>query len=135
MRPSLFEKIITREIPAEIVYEDEVVIAFMDIKPLHPGHILVVPKDYEDYIFELSDEKYTELLLKAKKLSAPLKRASGAKRIGMVVEGFGVNHVHVHLIPINNINDLDPNLAKLTEAEELKNMAQKIREEIIKSNL
>jgi len=131
---SIFTKIINREIPAYIVWEDETAIAFLDIKPNNPGHILLVPKKETAYLFDMSDDDYQNILLKAKRLADPLKRATGAKRIGLVVEGFGVDHVHIHLIPINKINELDPNRAIEMDQEELQKIADTIKQEIDKEN-
>jgi len=117
--PSIFTKIINREIPAHIVWENNNYIAFLNIRPLNPGHLLVVPKKETGYIFDLSDDEYKELFMMAKFLAEPLKKATGAKRIGLSVEGFGVDHVHVHLIPINEINEMDPNREKGTSEKEL----------------
>jgi len=124
--PSIFTRIINREIPAHIVWENEKYIAILDIKPLNPGHTLLIPKDEANYIFDMSDEAYADLFLTAKKLSSPIKKATQAQRIGLIVEGFGVDHVHIHLIPINGPHELDPNRAKDASTEELQTMKDKI---------
>ncbi len=125
--PSIFTKIINREIPAHIVWENEKFIATMDIRPVNPGHMLVIPKQEIGYIFDMNDSDYSDLMLTAKKLAGPLKMATNAKRVGLVVEGFGVDHVHIHLIPINEANQLDPHRAKEVADEELAIMAEKIK--------
>lgn len=100
MSKSIFEKIANREIPGYIVWEDKEFIAFLDINPLAYGHTLVVPKTNPgDYIFELSDDGYTKLLLVAKKVARLLKNKLRCGRVVMIVEGFEVPHVHVKLIP------------------------------------
>ncbi len=119
----IFCKIINDEIPAHKVWEDDKHLAFLDANPLNPGHTLVIPKKHEEYVFDLSDEDYSELFLKAKRLAVPLKKATGAKKIGLVVEGFGVPHAHVHLIPIFEAGELDPSRAKRADSNELKIMA------------
>jgi histidine triad (HIT) family protein len=124
---TIFEKIIAREIPAYIVWEDKKYIAFLDIKPVNPGHTLLVPKKPIDNFLDMDDSEYTELFLAAKKFAAYLQKATSAKRIGIVVEGFGVPHVHIHLIPINAINELDHSRAHNASQIELEEMSQKIK--------
>ena len=101
---SIFTKIINREIPSNIFYEDEKFIAILDINPVRDGHILVIPKKETESIFELDDHEYSELMLTTKKialmLEEKLKDKINLTRIGMAVEGIDVPHVHVHLIPI-----------------------------------
>lgn len=101
---SIFTKIINREIPADIFYEDDKYIAILDINPIRDGHILVIPKKEVDYIFDLSEVEYLDLMrisrIVADKLSEKLKLKTDLKRIAMVVEGLQVPHVHVHLIPL-----------------------------------
>jgi histidine triad (HIT) family protein len=96
---SIFTKIINREIPAAIVYEDEKFIAFMDAFPQMEGHMLVCPKQEVDYIFDLDTETYTQLFAVVKQLAPALKTATNASRICLMVEGYGVPHVHVHMLP------------------------------------
>lgn len=127
---SIFTKIINRELPAHIVWENDNYIAFLSIRPVNPGHLLVVPKKETGYIFDLPDEEYKEILMTAKFLAHPLQQATGAKRIGLSAEGFGVDHIHVHLIPINNINEMDPNREKDASNEELQAMAEKVKQAI-----
>lgn len=128
---SIFTKIINREIPAYIVWENENFIAFLDINPNNPGHTLLVPKQETPYIFEMTDDTYIELFKNAKLLAGILKKATNAQRIGVVVEGLGVpDHAHLHLIPINNVGELDSLHKASMSPEELELMAQKIREAI-----
>lgn len=107
---SVFTKIINRELPARILYEDD---AFISIIPKHhfvnPGHILVIPKIEIDKVFDLPEEIYKKLCALCHKLSRPLEKITNAKRIGIAVEGFSVAHVHVHLCPLFNLAELDPN--------------------------
>ncbi len=102
--PSIFTKIINREIPAHIFYEDEKYIAILDINPIRDGHILVIPKKETDYIFDLSDDKYTELMQVSKKVAHILENKLKGKlhfnRIAIIVEGLQVPHVHIHLVPL-----------------------------------
>ncbi len=100
---------------------------FLDINPINLGHSLVVPKNHSEYLFEMEDGQYQELMSAVKQVSAPLREAMQTKRIGLVVEGFLVPHVHVHLIPINQAGELDPKRAKKADNDELKALADKIR--------
>lgn len=104
---SIFTKIIQRQIPAYIVAEDEAHIAFLDVRPVKKGHTLVVPKQEIDYIFEMSDEAISHLNIFAKKVALGLKQAVPCKRIGTAVVGLEVPHVHIHLIPMDSIADID----------------------------
>ena len=102
---SIFTKIINHEIPAEIIFENENYIAILDINPVRPGHTLVIPKKEIDYIFDLNDSEYLELMLITKQVAKILENKyqninKGIKRIGIFVDGIMVPHVHVHLIPI-----------------------------------
>lgn len=106
MTDSIFTKIIKGEIPSHKIYEDDHVIAFLDLHPMNPGHTLVVPKTQVDHIWDLADAEYEYLWQVTKKLGSHIKDAVGSPRVGIVVEGFGVPHVHVHLIPIYKGEDL-----------------------------
>ncbi len=106
MEDSLFTKIIKGEIPCHKIYEDERVIAFLDVHPLHDGHTLVVPKVQVDHIWDMSQEDYDYLWRIVKMLGSHIREKLKTPRVGVVVEGFGVPHVHVHLIPIESGDDL-----------------------------
>ena len=106
---TLFTKIIKGDIPSYKVAEDEHCYAFLDINPLVKGHTLVIPKLPEpeaDYIFDLDDELLAELMLFAKKVATGIKKATGCKRVGVAVLGMEVNHVHIHLVPLNSEKDM-----------------------------
>lgn len=128
---SIFTKIINREIPGQIVAEDERFIAFLDISPLVNGHVLVVPKRETDYIFDMPDGELSGLHLFAKKVAAGVKAAVPCKRVGVAVIGLEVPHVHIHLVPLNSINDINFSRPKLSpDKSELEETAAKIREKI-----
>lgn len=125
---SIFTRIINREIPGQIVAEDERFIAFLDITPLVAGHTLVVPKKELDYIFDLDDDTLAGLTLFAKKVAHAVKKAIPCKRIGIAVIGLEVPHVHIHLVPMNSMGDINFTKAKLNPSkEELAEVAEKIR--------
>jgi histidine triad (HIT) family protein len=125
---SIFTRIINREIPAYIIAEDDRFISFLDINPLVVGHALVVPKKEVDFIFDLDDDTLADLNLFAKKVALAIRKAIPCKRVGVAVIGLEVPHTHIHLVPMNSMNDLNFTRAKLTPSkEELAEAAEKIR--------
>ena len=104
---SIFTKIIKGEIPCYKVDETEDCLAFLDINPNSYGHTLCILKKEIDYIFDLSDEEYLSLMKFSKRVALAIKKSVDCKRVAMSVVGLEVPHVHVHLIPINNMNDLN----------------------------
>lgn len=104
--PSIFTRIINGEIHAHKVYEDDRVIAFLDAHPVFEGHTLVIPKVQVDSLWDLSDEDYEYLWKVAKKIAKHIKEVYDCPRVGSVVEGFGVPHAHIHLVPIYQGDDL-----------------------------
>src|SRR6478609_3772212 len=126
--PSIFTKIINREIPGHIVAENDHFIAFLDVMPLVKGHTLVVPKKEIDYIFDLEDETLSDMMVFAKKVAKVLKKAVPCKRIGVAVIGLEVPHAHVHLVPMNSMSDINFTQPKLTPSkEELSKTAEEIK--------
>src|SRR5690554_6072915 len=115
---SIFTKIINREIPGYIVAEDNDFIAFLDIMPLVRGHVLVVPKVEVDYLFDLEDDLYARLHLFAKKVAIAQKQVIPCIRIGVAVIGLEVPHVHIHLVPMDTMDDLNFTRPKLKLSEE-----------------
>lgn len=125
---SIFTRIINREIPGHIVAENEKFIAFLDVMPLVNGHVLVVPKQETDYIFDLDDDALAGLHVFAKKVAVAQKKAIPCKRIGIAVIGLEVPHTHVHLVPMNSVGDINFTQPKLKPSqEELASVAEKIR--------
>jgi len=104
---SIFTKIIRGEIPCYKVDESEDCLAFLDINPNSYGHTLCILKKEIDYIFDLSDEEYLSLMNFSKRVALAIKKSVDCKRVAMSVVGLEVPHVHVHLIPINNMSDLN----------------------------
>ncbi|NYZ74275.1 HIT family protein [Candidatus Micrarchaeota archaeon] len=130
MDDCIFCKIGAGKIPSAKVYEDERFLAFLDINPVSPGHTLLIPKKHVDNLFDIEEPLYSEMFQTAKKLSKSLTKAMGAKRVGVMVEGFLVHHAHVHLIPMNHGSDLNPANARKAEPAELTAIAEKIRKQI-----
>lgn len=128
---SIFTRIINREIPGHILAEDDTYIAFLDVMPLVHGHVLVVPKQEVDYIFDLDDKTLSGLYIFAKKVAKAIKKAVPCKRVGIAVIGLEVPHTHVHLVPMNSVGDINFTQPKLKPSqEELSAVAEKIRKEL-----
>ncbi|MFY0624964.1 MAG: HIT family protein [Reichenbachiella sp.] len=128
---SIFTRIINRDIPAHIVAENEDYLAFLDINPLAKGHCLAIPKKEVDYIFDLDDETFTGLHLFAKEVAKGIEKVIPCQRIGITVIGTEVPHAHVHLIPINSLDDMNFSQPKLClEPVEIAKIAKSIREAI-----
>lgn len=103
---SIFTKIVNGDIPCYKIAETSDFLAFLDVNPNAKGHTLCIPKQEIDKLFDLSDEKYIELMLFAKKVAAALEKALPCKRVGVAVVGLEVPHAHVHLIPINEMDEM-----------------------------
>jgi histidine triad (HIT) family protein len=126
---TIFSKIVAGEIPAYKVAETIDYLAFLDINPLAEGHVLVIPKQEVDYLFDLDDELYTGLQIFAKIIATAIKKAIPCKRVGVAVIGLEVPHAHIHLIPLNRMSDINFERPKLNPtAEQLEATAHKIRE-------
>ena len=134
---TIFTRIIKGEIPSYKVAENDKCYAFLDINPLVKGHTLVIPKLPEpeaDYIFDLSDEQLQNLMLFAKQVAKGIKAATGCKRVGVAVLGMEVNHVHIHLVPMNSEKDMLWTNPKLSlPAEEMAFIANSIAEAVEKA--
>ena len=125
---SIFTKIINGEIPCHLIGEDEDNFAFLDIFPLRPGHILVVPKQEVDYIFDLPEKQLASLHLFSRKIALAQIKAFPCKRIGTAVIGLEVPHAHIHLVPMNQTSDLDFTQPKLSISQsDLEEHAKAIR--------
>lgn len=117
---TIFTKIINGEIPSYKIYEDDFAYAFLDINPINRGHTLVVSKIEKDYLFDLDEENYKNLMISAQKVAKIIKEKLGCKRVCVLVEGYEIPHVHIKLIPTNNSEDLDLSKAYKATDEELK---------------
>lgn len=115
---TIFSKIINGIIPCFKIAENDNFIAFLDVNPLVIGHTLVVPKKEIDYIFDVDDSLLQEMIVFSKQVAEKLKDNIDCKRIGLSVIGLEVPHAHIHLIPINNVDDLNFSRPKLKVTEE-----------------
>ena len=115
---SIFSRIVNGEIPCYKIAEDDMFLAFLDVNPLVEGHTLVIPKQEVDYIFDIEDDLLGEMMVFAKKVSAKMKKNIQCNRIGVTVIGLEVPHAHIHLIPINNVDDMNFSLPKLNLSSE-----------------
>lgn len=123
---SLFTKIVKGEVPAYKVAEDSQFLAFLDINPNARGHVLCIPKKEVDKIFDLEEEVYQELMRFSRKVAIALEKTIECKRVGMAVVGLEVPHVHVHLIPLNSMSDMDFSKSIKMEDEDFKKLASSI---------
>ena len=119
MEPSIFTKIINKEIPAYVIEETDEFIAFLDVFPLAKGHTLVIPKKQVDYIFDLDVDTYTRLWTFAQQVAKRIEKAIPCKRIGIAIIGLEVPHAHIHLLPLQSVEDINFSKPKLqlTKAE------------------
>ena len=128
---SVFSKIVNGIIPAYTVAEDEHYLAFLDIFPLAKGHVLVIPKKEIDYIFDISSGEYLGLWKFAQKVAKGMRKVIKCKRIGVAVIGLEVPHTHIHLVPLNNVSDINFERAKLKFSEvEMKSVSDLIKSAI-----
>lgn len=127
MQDSIFTKIIKGEIPSHKVYEDDNVYAFLDIHPLVDGHTLVVPKKQVEFVWDLDDDSYIQVMLAAKKIAKHMRQVLNVPYVGVQVVGVDVPHAHVHLVPFTNASEYhgmsdmttDPNHEKLAKIAEI----------------
>lgn len=124
---SIFSRIADGEIPCYKVAEDERFLAFLDINPLAAGHVLVIPKEEIDYIFDIPDDLYKDYFHFAKSVALAIENIIPCQRIGIAVVGLEVPHAHIHLIPLQTIYDIDFKKPKLKlSGEEFQHIAEKI---------
>ena len=129
---TIFSKIIKGDIPSYKIAEDDRYFAFLDINPLRAGHTLVVPRQETDYVFDLDDEQLAGLIVFSKKVAAAIKNAIPCNRIGIAILGLEIPHAHVHLVPMDSMEDVNFRNPKLKfTPEEFKEIAEKIRRKIL----
>lgn len=115
---TLFSRIIKGEIPSYLIHQDERYYAFLDIHPLVKGHTLVIPKVETDYLFDLEDDLLGDMMVFAKKVALAIDKTMDCKRVGVAVLGLEVPHAHIHLIPINDLHDIEFSRPKLSFSDE-----------------
>jgi len=124
---TIFSKIVKGEIPSYKICEDENFYAFLDINPLKEGHTLVIPKEETDYLFDLKDDLLGEMMVFAKKVARAIDQTIDCKRVGVAVLGLEVPHAHIHLVPLNDLHDIEFSKPKMNFTEtELRATAAKI---------
>ena len=129
---TIFSKIISGEIPAYKVAENDNFLAFLDIFPLSKGHTLVIPKNETDYIFDMESEEYANLWKFAQKVAIAQKKVIDCERIGVAVIGLEVAHAHIHLVPINGVEDINFSREKSSfTKEEFEEVAQLISTSVL----
>lgn len=132
--PSLFTKIIQGEIPSARLYEDDHFFSFLDIRPIHRGHALLIPKQEIDYIFDLPDDLLQQMLSTARPIARAIEAHVPCKKVGLIVAGLEVPHCHLHLVPINAVSDLDFSKAQAADPDDLQALAAKIRDTLSQHN-
>ncbi len=125
--PSIFTRIIQGQIPCEKIFENDRWIAFLDIRPVVTGHALLVPKLEVDYLFDLPDDLLSEMLLTVRPVAAAIQKVVPCARIGLMVVGVDVPHVHLHLMPINGGGEMDFKNAHPAEPAALRDLGARIR--------
>lgn len=129
---TIFSKIISGEIPAYKVAESNDYLAFLDISPLTPGHVLVIPKRETDYIFDINDDEYMGMWVFAKIVAQGIKKVLPCRKVGVAVVGLEVAHAHIHLIPLNEVSDMNFERTKLSlPIEEMTKIADEIRHAVV----
>lgn len=123
----IFCQIVAGRSPARTVYEDSDHFAFFPLEHINPGHVVLIPRQHTDYLFDLSPMAYQSLWSTAARIARPLREVMSAKRVGVAVEGFSVPHLHVHLVPIDAFDDLNPARAKALAAAEVDRLHTLIR--------
>ena len=125
--PSVFSRIVAREIPAHILREDDAYLAFLDVRPIREGHTLVISKTEVDDVFDLPEQVLGGLMPFARPVAQAIQRVTGATRIGVAVLGLEVPHAHIHLVPIDKLYDLDFRRATSADDADLAATAERIR--------
>lgn len=128
--PTLFTKIINGEIPCHKLYEDDRCFSFLDIRPINPGHALVIPKQEVDYLFDVDDALLQHMMVVAKKVGLAIDRAVPCERVGVIVAGLEVPHAHIHLVPITGLGDINFANARPAGDDELTATAEAIRAQL-----
>ena len=131
---TIFSRIANGEIPSYKVAADDRHYAFLDINPVAPGHVLVIPRIENDYIFNLEQDDYLALMTFARRVAKALEKAVPCKRIGVTVIGLEVPHAHIHLVPLNKEGDMDFKHKMTLPAEEMQRIADAVAAEFQRQN-
>lgn len=123
---SIFSQIIAGDIPGTFIWQDDLCVAIMTIQPIRDGHVLVIPKQEIDHWYDMSDELTAHLMLVSKKISRAIKQAFPCERVGLMIAGLEVPHTHIHLLPIDGMDDFDLSGLAFSDPETLKIAADKI---------
>ncbi len=124
---TIFTRIISGEIPGERILEDDLFFACLDIRPINPGHTLILPKREVENLFELTEAETAGIWVFARKVARALPKAVTCARVGVIVAGFEVPHAHIHLVPISGEGELRFDRAKAAKNEDLRELGEKIR--------
>jgi len=125
--PCIFCGIVSGQVPARVVFEDSNHIGFFPLAHINPGHVVLIPKQHTDYLFDLAAPQFQSLWATAALLAPELRRVTFAKRVGVAVEGFSVPHVHIRLVPVYAGDELNPTRAKPIESTEADRLQQLLR--------
>ena len=126
--PSIFSRIVEGEIPCYKIHEDDHFLAFLDVFPLVKGHTLVIPKKEIDYIFDIDDEMLAEMMVFSKNVAKAIKKTIPCHKVGVSVIGLEVPHAHMHLIPMNNVSEMNFSQPKLKlESSDMEKIAADIK--------
>lgn len=124
---TIFQKILSGELPCHKIAEDDRFFAFFDIRPVKPGHTLVIPKKQIDYLFDMDDELLAGIMLFSRPIATALAKEIPCLKVGVMVAGLEVRHAHVHLIPINAVGDLNFAHARAEDPQKLADLAARVR--------
>lgn len=127
---TLFTRILKGEIPSVKILEDERCFAFLDIRPINPGHTLIVPKLEVDSLWDAPADLLASIMPFAQRVAKAVQAATGCRRVGLLVAGFEVPHAHIHLVPIEGEGELTFSRARPAKPEDLQAMGQRIREKL-----
>lgn len=127
---SIFTQIIAGDIPGHFVWQDDYCVAIMTIQPVNPGHLLVIPREEINHWDDLSDDLASHLMRVSKTLAKAVKKAFVCERVGLVIAGFEVPHVHIHVMPTNSLEDFSFTDLAFAESDALQAAAERIREHL-----
>lgn len=129
--PTIFSRIVQGEIPCYKILEDDKFLAFLDVNPLAKGHTLVIPKTEVDYLFDLDDDTLGSMMVFSKKVAKAIRLAIPCLKVGVTVIGLEVPHAHIHLIPVNQVSEMNFSKPKLKiEMDEMKAIADLINSKL-----